>query len=212
MLSILTEGAQGYCCCSENGLEGKLAYTYDAATGVFKFTDQSTYPSGDDLQIIHIDVYDKFGGHKYAHIDAAAGSVYVDADAATGNGQVTGFTVTAGGSGFTGTPTVSFSGGGGSGLAAVAIVDAGAVTGIQIVNPGTGYTSAPTVTISGGSGTGATATATVALATPLSPALNVSKGFAISVTFVTENRLTKDGSVFLTPGIVANAGQFDVEQ
>lgn len=54
--------------------------------------------------------------------------------------------------------TVSFSGGAGSGAAAVAYVTAGgALAGFGITNPGSGYTSAPTVTVSG---TG-TATATV---------------------------------------------------
>ena len=55
--------------------------------------------------------------------------------------------VTAGGSGYTGTPGVTITGGGGSGATAAATVSGGAVTGITVTNPGTGYTSAPTVTV-----------------------------------------------------------------
>ncbi|MGD9691869.1 MAG: DUF2589 domain-containing protein [Phycisphaerales bacterium] len=65
-----------------------------------------------------------------------------------------------GGSGYTSAPTVGFSGGGGTGAAATAIVTNGAVTAITLDNAGSGYTSAPTVTFSGGNGSGATATAT----------------------------------------------------
>lgn len=68
--------------------------------------------------------------------------------------------VTAGGSGYTSPPTVSFTGGGGTGLKAVARLTGGAVTAIDVIHPGTGYTSAPTVTITGGGGAGATASAT----------------------------------------------------
>lgn len=69
--------------------------------------------------------------------------------------------VTAGGSGYTDIPTVTFTGGGGAGMKAVALVTGGSVTGISIVHPGTGYTSAPTVSITGGGGSGATAAATL---------------------------------------------------
>jgi Tfp pilus assembly protein PilX len=72
------------------------------------------------------------------------------------------------GSGYTSPPTVTITGGGGSGATAVASlttfykVDGTAVTrvtGITITNPGSGYTSSPSVTLSGGGGTGATAVA-----------------------------------------------------
>jgi len=70
--------------------------------------------------------------------------------------------VTAGGTGYTSAPTVSFTGGGGgTGATAHATIASGAVTGIVIDNPGEGYTSAPTATLSGGAGTGATLGAAV---------------------------------------------------
>jgi hypothetical protein len=70
-------------------------------------------------------------------------------------GQITGAAITAGGTGYTGTPTVAFSGGGGTGVAATLSASGGAVTSITFTNLGSGYTSAPTAVVSG-TGTGAT--------------------------------------------------------
>ena len=75
---------------------------------------------------------------------------------------VNGFTpaVTAGGSGYSSAPAVTFTNATndtGTGLAATATVSGGAVTGITITNPGNGYRLAPTMTIAApGSGTQAT--------------------------------------------------------
>ena len=52
-----------------------------------------------------------------------------------------------GGSGYFSEPTVTLSGGGGTGATATATVFNGAITGFTITNKGTGYTSSPTVTI-----------------------------------------------------------------
>jgi hypothetical protein len=76
-------------------------------------------------------------------------------------GRVTSVAVTNGGSGYTSVPTVSFTGGGGTGAAAIAILNGGVVIGVLITNNGTGYTSAPTVSFTGGGGTGAAATAAI---------------------------------------------------
>lgn len=76
-------------------------------------------------------------------------------------GRVTSVTVTNGGSGFTGAPTVSFTGGGGTGVAGKAIINGGGVVGVLITSNGSGYTSAPSVSFTGGSGTGAAATAVI---------------------------------------------------
>ena len=68
--------------------------------------------------------------------------------------------VTAGGTGYTGNPTVTISGGGGSGATASSVHISGIVTRIALMNRGTGYTSVPTVTLTGGGGgSGATARA-----------------------------------------------------
>jgi hypothetical protein len=66
-----------------------------------------------------------------------------------------------GGENFTTPPTVSFSGGGGTGAAATAFIVDGEVSKIIITNPGSGYTSAPSVTLTGGDGTGASAQSTI---------------------------------------------------
>ena len=89
-------------------------------------------------------------------------------------------TVATPGTGYTTTPTVGFTGGGGSGAAATAVVSGGQVIAILMTNFGTGYTSTPTVGFTGGGGTGAVATAvmvaekldavpttTISLASPL---------------------------------------------
>ena len=64
-----------------------------------------------------------------------------------------------GGTSYATAPTVSFTGGGGTGAAATATVVGGAVTAVTITNYGTGYTSTPTVGFSGGGGSGASAIA-----------------------------------------------------
>jgi|GEM_PF-1101409 len=63
---------------------------------------------------------------------------------------------------YTSTPTIVFSGGGGTGAAATATITQGRLSAITVTNGGSGYSTAPTVAINGGGGTGATATSTVA--------------------------------------------------
>lgn len=76
-------------------------------------------------------------------------------------GRLTAITVTNGGTGYTDV-TVSFTGGGGSGATAEAVLSAGVITDIVITNPGSGYTTAPTVVITdAGAGVDATATAVI---------------------------------------------------
>jgi FtsP/CotA-like multicopper oxidase with cupredoxin domain len=71
-------------------------------------------------------------------------------------------TVTDQGTGYTTSPTVTLSGGAGTGATAIPSLDStGAVSGITLLTVGSGYTSAPTVTITGGGGSGATAVATL---------------------------------------------------
>jgi hypothetical protein len=79
---------------------------------------------------------------------------------AGGGAGVVSLTVTNAGLGYTSRPTVTFTGGGGTG--AVASVTDLKVAAINVNGiGGSGYTSTPTVTITGGGGSGATATATV---------------------------------------------------
>ena len=74
---------------------------------------------------------------------------------------LTSISVTNGGSGYTTAPTVTITGGGGSGATAIAFVTDGKITGVGIINPGSGYTSAPTIGFSDGGGSDAAATATI---------------------------------------------------
>lgn len=60
---------------------------------------------------------------------------------------VTGCVVILGGNGYTTTPAVTFSGGGGTGASATATVSNGAVVSITMNNAGSGYTNAPKVAI-----------------------------------------------------------------
>ena len=62
-------------------------------------------------------------------------------------GQVGALTITNDGGGYTTIPQVTFSGGGGSGAAASAVLENGTVTSITITTGGTGYTSAPAVAL-----------------------------------------------------------------
>ena len=84
---------------------------------------------------------------------------------ATLTGPITGIVVTNGGSNYTSVPSVNFSGGGGSGLAAYAIINTSTkqVTGVNITNQGYGYTTSPSISFSGGGGSGAAAYATMSV-------------------------------------------------
>lgn len=68
--------------------------------------------------------------------------------------------VTDGGTGYTTAPTVTITGGGGTGASATALINAGKVVAVTVTAGGTGYTSAPVIGFTGGAGTGAAAEAT----------------------------------------------------
>ena len=84
-------------------------------------------------------------------------------------GRVLSIAVSGSMSGYNNLPTITISGGGGTGATANATVSGGAITAINVIDPGRGYTSAPTVTItphaSDSSASGATGTATVGTTT-----------------------------------------------
>ena len=60
------------------------------------------------------------------------------------------FTINGGTTEYSIAPTVTITGGGGTGATATAILTSGVVSGITITNAGAGYTSAPTIAFSGG--------------------------------------------------------------
>ena len=87
---------------------------------------------------------------------------------------VTDVYISSNGTGYTSAPTVTFTGGGGTGAAGTAIISSyhvlilnvdtvfTGVTSLTITNPGSGYTSAPVISFTGGGGTLAGATARLA--------------------------------------------------
>jgi hypothetical protein len=88
----------------------------------------------------------------------------------TGGAVALSLSLTNGGTGYTAAPSVTFTGGGGSGAIATATVNTttGQVTGLTVTNSGAGYTSAPTIVFTGGGVVPTTAaTATALLVAPI---------------------------------------------
>src|SRR5216684_7622105 len=79
------------------------------------------------------------GLFKFALVTSTNASSQATATAHLTGSFVTSVTVDSGGSGYATPPTVSLSGGGGSGAAATAMVSGGAVTAINVNNAGSGY-------------------------------------------------------------------------
>lgn len=77
---------------------------------------------------------------------------------------VSGITIVNPGSGYTSIPTITISGGGGTGATATASIFNGQIQAVNITNSGEGYTTAPDVTVTGGGGANAELTSTVAFA------------------------------------------------
>ena len=123
-----------------NDIKNHDVFAYKKITGTFDFAD------------------DHLAGKKWwvAVRGSSNAHGYVAADA----GTITGFTVSAGGTGYTSAPTVTIVGGNGTGATATATVAGGAVTAVTLGSAGSGYTQAPSVAFSGGGGTGAAATVT----------------------------------------------------
>lgn len=78
--------------------------------------------------------------------------------------EVQGINLISGGYGYSDPPTITITGGGGTGAVAVPTIQDGVVISIDMVSRGRGYTSVPTVEITGGGGEGAAAEASVAIA------------------------------------------------
>ena len=88
------------------------------------------------------------GQFKFSLVTSTNFNHQATATATISGGFVTIYTVTFGGDGYTTAPTVTVSGGGGTGAAATAHLTGGVVTSITVSHPGNGdYTSVPTVTI-----------------------------------------------------------------
>ena len=103
--------------------------------------------------------------------------------------QVIGIDISDGGSGYSSLPTITISGGGGTGAKYTAVIDSGSgqLVGVDLVSKGSGYTSQPTVTISGGhaAGVGSDAVLTAVISKPYSGAqeLESSKFYVMTDAF-----------------------------
>ena len=80
------------------------------------------------------------------------------AQATVGTSTITNVTITNGGSGYSSSPRLSFTGGGGQGATAVASVIGGVISTVTVTNAGSGYTSVPTILIEDNTGLGAVLT------------------------------------------------------
>jgi hypothetical protein len=92
------------------------------------------------------------GQFEFALVTSTNTSITATATANTpSGGYITGYSIVSGGSGYVTAPTVTITGGGGSGATASATVSGGVVTAVNVTDPGNGgagaYTSTPTVTI-----------------------------------------------------------------
>lgn len=94
-------------------------------------------------------------------IDVASGVLNSSILVTLTAGAVSTVTVTQGGTNFTGTPILTFIGGGGTGATAVANMSAGAINSVTVTNGGTGYTSTPAIIVSSGQNHAAAALASM---------------------------------------------------
>ena len=108
-------------------------------------------------------------------------------------GSIQSFTITNGGSGYVGTPTVTVTDNG-SGPVTVGqfqvAVSAGVVTGINVLNGGIGY-QFPVVSITGGGGSNATATATLSSGGTGGTGINEGQEYVVDVTGSNTFRLAR---------------------
>lgn len=77
------------------------------------------------------------------------------------NGSLAGITIPNGGTGYTSAPTLTITGGGGSGATASCTVAGGAIVSIDVLTIGKNFNSVPAVTASGGGGSGAVLLASI---------------------------------------------------
>jgi hypothetical protein len=95
-------------------------------------------------------------------VDWTSGTIYDMYDDQYSD-EVQGINLISGGFGYSDPPTITISGGGGTGAAATPLLLDGVVVGIELTARGSGYTSVPAVTITGGGGEGAAAEAVVTI-------------------------------------------------
>jgi hypothetical protein len=78
--------------------------------------------------------------------------------------EIVGLDIISGGTSYTSLPTITITGGGGTGAVFTPVIFDGQLIDVDLVSRGSGYTSEPTVTVTGGGGTGAVLRAVLNLA------------------------------------------------
>jgi hypothetical protein len=78
MQSINNQAILGYCCNALGDVQGKAKYSYDSNAKTLTVTDESTIPAPDTFKVLHVDVYDRFGGRAYGTINAAGSNTAID--------------------------------------------------------------------------------------------------------------------------------------
>lgn len=144
--TFMVYGSTVYAFSSASSTTEQYTVTLATSTGPVGFTETSY---GETRKLFFCDGQDGY------LIDKTTPTTVLTMD----NTNVVDYVITAAGSGYTSAPTVSFSGGGGTGAAATATVSGGAVVALTYTNFGSGYTSAPSISFSGGGGSGAAASA-----------------------------------------------------
>lgn len=119
-------------------------------TYFYKVTTSKTgYASNTTDTIVKVNIAVPLSGD-YRSVASGGWTNNVSAISTISGGAVTGVTITSSPTGYTGTPTVTFTAApsGGTTATGTAIVTGGVVTGVNIINAGSGYTAAPTVSFS----------------------------------------------------------------
>lgn len=134
---VIVNIASNTACTVKPGINGGTmavksgqSYTLSEKPEFVALSESAGSPSG-----VHGDITKVFG------VSTALGENYASA------GLVVEVAVANGGSRYAEVPGVTFTGGGGSGAAATAIISGGVVTGITLTNNGSSYENVPTVTI-----------------------------------------------------------------
>ena len=130
-------------------------YVWEMQCELFEYSDEDIDTGIADIDAIEIAFSNSTsvtmgtgGSGDYVVGETVIGNLNTATGTVTLNGDIVdSVTITDGGEYYTSAPTVTFSGGGGSGAAGTAIISSGGlVTGVTINTAGTGYTSAPTIT------------------------------------------------------------------
>ena len=109
---------------------------------------------------------------------------------------VSGITIVNPGTAYTSIPTITISGGGGTGATATASIFNRKIQAVNITNPGRDYTSAPTVTATGGGGSNADLTAVLAFASG-APSEYIEKS-SIGIKYTLPEFIQNDYTKFIT--------------